>query len=1244
MSVAEFFSQPVWHRLGLTLVHFLWQGLAIAVIAYAAVRVLALKRGNPRYTAYLLAFTVLAVCPLITFMVLGVPARPAGVALEQLPQVESSPPAPRSASSETLQQRAENTPYAGPTRSVPLGERLEDAFQASLPWALACWMAGVLILSVRLLLGSVGLCRWRRNLEPLPNELKSRAALLAERLGLSRLCRIFMSRHAREPAALGYLRPLVLMPTAMVTAMPTEMLEAIIAHELAHIRRYDLWVNLAQRVVETLLFYHPAVWWLSNRLRAERELCCDELAVRATGERLTYASALESAGRARLAARQPALAVALGRDGKSTLGRVRHVLGLPPAPADSRPWLAGVVAVAVLAVLTAPATWVLAARAEPSTSTAGAGNRVASLHDAVDLGNVNEAKRLIAAGADVNAKNEQGFTPLSWGIISPGERIKEVPELLIEVAELLIDAGADVNARGGPERMGETRTPLHWATFSITKGSEIVRLLVDRGANVNLTAERGWTPLHFAVVKQNMEAVRLLVAKGADFNLKNQEGWTAFSGAALRGRTDMTELFLRKGTDRSGFHMAAFTGNLSRVKELVEAGTDVNAKDEFGWTALFWAACAGQTTVAEFLIENKADLAAQDASGHSLLHQAARTRTNAVKLVELLIAKGADVNAKSAGGDTPLHLACYSDVATLLIAKGADVNAKDRSGYTPLHAAAAANHLEVAELLILKGADVNAKSGGGFTLLDDAVIMGHTDMVRLLIDKGADVNVNTRVGTPLYLAVMGGHTDIVELLITKGADINAKHNNGWTPLRLAESKGHIQSVELLRKHGAKEDSSVGQSDARPATSLQRAVTSGNIDQVKSLISQGADVNAKNEQGQTLLHLACQRGNTETAKLLINGGANLNAKNDRGQTPFDVACIQGHKAAAEYLLEKGAAINNVTHEGGTPLVLAAYAGHRDIVEWLVSKGCDMEHRNIWGNTPVSEAAYCGKLDVAQLLLEKGARVDEENYYEDTPLHRAILSGHIPTVQLLLDHGAKLKRGRLGFTPVGLAMLENQSEMLKFLIDKKSEYSPAHLAAFRGDVEAIKDSLARGGDINAQDPSGLTLLACAICSGQIRVVEFLLSSGADINLVDGSHFTALQWATARRRPKIVALLLEKNADVGIRDDHGYTALHWAAMKGSVEIVQMLLKKGSPVNAESGVMNTQGGKDARWTPLHNASDAAQPQVVEVLLANGANINARTSRGDTPLARARELYGVKGTVAYRRTVELLQQRGAKE
>jgi beta-lactamase regulating signal transducer with metallopeptidase domain/5-hydroxyisourate hydrolase-like protein (transthyretin family) len=364
MSVVEFFSQPVWHRLSLTLVHFLWQGLAVAVIAYGAVRLLRLRRGNPRYAAYLLALAVMAVAPAVTFVSLHAPATATPFTLEPTPAVDSAMPILHAAPATGVPQLSEDALPVGSTYKPPLRATFGSVLQALLPWVLVVWMSGVLILSVRLLLGFLGVRRWRRNLEPLPDDLKVRVGTLAERLGLPGFFRVFVSHRAMEAVALGYMRPMVLLPAALLTQMQPEMVEAVIAHELAHIRRLDLWVNLAQRVVETLLFYHPAVWWLSSRLRSERELCCDEMAVKATGERLVYASALEHAGRASLSAGQPALALGFGPGRQSTLGRVRHILGLPPAPASSPYWLAGVVAFLVLAILVMRAASSPTARAE----------------------------------------------------------------------------------------------------------------------------------------------------------------------------------------------------------------------------------------------------------------------------------------------------------------------------------------------------------------------------------------------------------------------------------------------------------------------------------------------------------------------------------------------------------------------------------------------------------------------------------------------------------------------------------------------------------------------------------------------------------------------------------------------------------------------------------------------------------------------------------------------------------------
>jgi len=359
ISVIEFFSAPFWYRLGLALTHFLWQGVIVVFLAGAVVESFRLRRGNGRYTVYLLAFAAMMACPIVTFIVLDVPAKPAIAPVEMIKSTPVSMIAENEAPSNgTLPDVDGTTPGTAreitPVSSEGVRRKISNSIRVFIPSALAVWSTGVLVLSIRLLLGLIGVCRWRRNLQPLPGALSERVGLLCERLGMENFSRVFKSPSAIQAMAVGYLRPMVLLPAALVMEMQPEMLEAVIAHELAHIRRFDLWVNLLQRVIETLLFFHPAVWWLSHRMQAERELCCDELAVRATGEPLTYAAALESATQAAFALRRPALAAGFGRDRKPTLSRVRHVLGLAPSPSSVRFWLAGIVTITFILALVVP--------------------------------------------------------------------------------------------------------------------------------------------------------------------------------------------------------------------------------------------------------------------------------------------------------------------------------------------------------------------------------------------------------------------------------------------------------------------------------------------------------------------------------------------------------------------------------------------------------------------------------------------------------------------------------------------------------------------------------------------------------------------------------------------------------------------------------------------------------------------------------------------------------------------------
>ena len=277
---------------------------------------------------------------------------------------------------------------------------------------------------------------------------------------------------------------------------------------------------------------------------------------------------------------------------------------------------------------------------------------------------------------------------------------------------------------------------------------------------------------------------------------------------------------------------AIIAADLVTVRQHLAAGLDVNARDGKGIRPLGYATRHFRNdTIAEYLIDNGADVDAKQSDGSSYLHTACFLGRNNV--AELLIAKGADVNAKNEDGETPLDLASLqgeTEIADLLrkhggkhgtihgaaqsgdieavkqhLAAGAQVNAKRVSGGTALHSAASKGHKEVVELLIAKGADVNAKDGWvESSPLIYATLYGHKEIAELLIVKGADVNQKDRSGSiALHHVAQLGHFEVSAMLIAKGADVNAQNNLGETPLDRAIFNRQSETTDLLRKHGAK---------------------------------------------------------------------------------------------------------------------------------------------------------------------------------------------------------------------------------------------------------------------------------------------------------------------------------------------------------------------------------------------------------------------------------------------------------
>jgi beta-lactamase regulating signal transducer with metallopeptidase domain len=225
-------------------------------------------------------------------------------------------------------------------------------FESWLPMLLLVWLSGVGVLSLRLVSGWIWIERIRRHRTAAAAERwQQLAARLARRLHISRPVRVRESAGVDVPTVIGWMKPLVLLPASVLAGLSPPQLEAVLAHELAHIRRHDYLVNLLQTLVETLLFYHPAVWWLSNRIRAERENCCDDLAVSLCGDPLTYARALADLEELR----GGRVHVVLAASGGSLLQRVRRLLGAPSHAEQGPGWLAGTAAMLLIAGIAAGA-------------------------------------------------------------------------------------------------------------------------------------------------------------------------------------------------------------------------------------------------------------------------------------------------------------------------------------------------------------------------------------------------------------------------------------------------------------------------------------------------------------------------------------------------------------------------------------------------------------------------------------------------------------------------------------------------------------------------------------------------------------------------------------------------------------------------------------------------------------------------------------------------------------------------
>ena len=310
MSIlAHGISPGLLDSLGWTLVHFIWQGAALE--ALFAVTNAVCRRASTRYALAVITLALMMAAPVITFTKLMGAKDPA---------VRYGARGAFARAVKPLEGVFLTARPGAPTPEIPASQN------DGILWFVEAWFLGVLLLSLRTAGGLFLIERMRREVKPVGRQLYEKYLALQRKMGLERVIRYCQCVELDAPAVLGWFRPVVLLPARALTGLSEEQMAMIIAHELAHIRRLDCFVNLFQIGAETLLFYHPAVWWVSQRIRTEREHCCDDEAVAVCGDAVSYARALTLMEEWRTA---PSLVMAANRSPLSE--RVVRLLGLDGA-------------------------------------------------------------------------------------------------------------------------------------------------------------------------------------------------------------------------------------------------------------------------------------------------------------------------------------------------------------------------------------------------------------------------------------------------------------------------------------------------------------------------------------------------------------------------------------------------------------------------------------------------------------------------------------------------------------------------------------------------------------------------------------------------------------------------------------------------------------------------------------------------------------------------------------------------
>jgi ankyrin repeat protein len=587
------------------------------------------------------------------------------------------------------------------------------------------------------------------------------------------------------------------------------------------------------------------------------------------------------------------------------------------------------------------------------------------LHIAVMIDSPPESVQLLLnAGSDVYIRNINGKTPLYLAVQE--RRAALIPLLLSSGSEIFAADNNgitpfDISAKANNgtlnllitkdtvnQRDNSGNTILHSAVKSSVSLDQIARIL-DHNAFIDSRNRDGDTALHIAVRINNKGSGEYLLIRGASiFSLNSAGESPLFLALGTDNREwiiNSTTITAKDGLGNNMLHYAAEWGLTNNaIPVIIRNGIPVDTQNAIGQTPLFMAAKSDNPFTLRIFIENNANLNARDSQGNSALHAA--VHWNAIISATFLVSTGMDINAHSLNGNTPLHDTVSSERI--------EIESK----------AVSSERIEIESLLIRHGANLESRNMDGNTPLMEAVKSGYVKSVEKLIASGADTSTRNANGdTPLHIAVGSERVEIVNLLLKTGVSIHAHNAINRTPFRLSLRTSPRMVTALLENNRINIPDDNGSSVLHIALQ-ERASNNISNDIIRTIVNQGARINAFDSNGKTPLRVAVDKEMWQSAKIIADSGADPFLPAADNKSPAEIAIAYGETGIRAIF--SGKAINARDSSGNTILHYAARLGTPEIISLLFELGANRSIRNIASESPNDIAARWNRNDNSELL--------------------------------------------------------------------------------------------------------------------------------------------------------------------------------------------------------------------------------------------------------------------------------------